>query len=324
MSVREEQSQPAPVEGGSSEEFETERASATPKGGEGCDGCDHRATKPRRKSRLPALNPPLETTQHWFIEAITHPGTIESGMRKAQKIVGRGRVVTDGPILDAVDRMRIYHYAYRARLVECLADDYPTIQYAMGADRFERLASDVIDALPSRKANLNGYGRVVIDYLQRGPGEDGGRVPNRRFYADLARLEWALVEAVHAAPVPALDLPALQAIPIEQWGDVRFTPSASLRILRFDYPVNRFLQHFREDKVPSIPRAKTTATAVYRQGFAVWRMDLDLNMVDLLDALLRGETLGAALAPLEDRLDASHVMAWFMAWVRSGFFATVR
>ena len=49
--------------------------------------------------------------------------------------------------------------AYFARLVECLADDYPCVQYALGEDRFEEIARRYIEAHPSSSPSLNWFGR---------------------------------------------------------------------------------------------------------------------------------------------------------------------
>jgi hypothetical protein len=299
------------MEGGAGETLQTERASATP-------NAPVLRIVPTKRRREAAADLSVAAMQRWFFDAITHPGTIEQGVRAAG--IPYRRVVTDGPALDAVDRMRIYHYAYRARLVECLADDFATVRYALGPERFERLAGAVIVASPPRGPNLNGYGRVLVDYL-RG---SAGRVANRGFCADLAALEWALVEAVHAAPETNLDLAALQAIPADRWGQVRFTPAPSLRVLGFAYPVNRFLQAYREDRAPGVTRRSPSVTAVWRRGFVVWRMDQDLATLPLLNALIAGEPLGEALAPLDGVVDPATVMRWFTAWVSHGFFAEIR
>ena len=61
---------------------------------------------------------------------------------------------------------------------------------------------------------------------------------------------------------------------MEKWAEMRFSPSPSLRLLRFRYPVNAYLQAVRDAGAPAIPRAKASTTAVYRVDFRIWRMDL--------------------------------------------------
>jgi hypothetical protein len=301
---------PRAIEGGNGEDFGTERASASLVG-------PVVARAPRRV-RAARSDTPLDVVQRWFLDAVTHPRGIEAGLRTAGRRHGVSDIATAGPTLDAVGRMEIYHYAYHARLHECLADDFPAVAWTLGEHGFARLCDRVIVRHPSRSPNLNIYGRALVDTLPT-----GGRVPHRAFLADLARLEWALTEAVHAATPESLDPAALAATAPERWADARFTASPGLRVLGFDFPVNAYLQAFREDQGPRVPRRRTTATAVYRRGFVVWRMDLTPTMKDLLDRLLAGVPLGEALAPLDGNAEADRVMEWFTAWVSGGFFAAV-
>ena len=111
---------------------------------------------------------------------------------------------------------------------------------------------------------------------------------------------------------------------------MRLRPSATVRILRFRHPVNAYLQAEREVRHPRIPRAAPSATAVYRRGFRIWRMDLTPAMADLLAALFAGRPLERALmAVARRRRDEpqqqvlADVMRWFSSWVDGGFFASM-
>ena len=305
---------PAPTTGGAPEVLEVERASATPVPPPAAP------SRSRRRKEAPKLRD-LRTTQAWFLDAVSWPGGLRGGVQAAARRHGvtLADVCTPGPQLAAVDRLEVYHYAYRARLVEALADDYGALRHALGAERFEAFAARVIALHPSRTRDLNGYGRVVVETLRAG----AVRVPNRAFLLALAELEWALVEAVHAPPPPRIDAAALRTIPPERWAGLRFTPSPSLRLLASEWPANRYLQAFREDKSPAIPRRSPSATAVYREGFTVWRMDLSPGPHGLLFRLIAGVPLGEALAPLEGSAEAGRVMRWFEAWVAGGVFAAV-
>ncbi len=153
----------------------------------------------------------------------------------------------------------------------------------------------------------------------------------RGFAADLASLEWALVEVLHAEIAPALDLAALQAVAPEKWPGARLVPSDALRVLRFDFPVNPFFQAVKSaGEIPAIPKAAASATAVYRHRLSLWRMELTPAMARVLEALARGETLGDALGSIAVEADDAaraeaeqSVMIWFREWVASGFFARV-
>lgn len=287
-----------------------------------------------RRSAGAAIAGPLRDVQGWFGAVISDPRSVQAGIAAAARKgllgvrspSGLERIVTAGPELSASERMGIYHYAYHARLVDCLADDYPALVTALGQRGFTRLARKVISAHPSDGPNLNFYGRHLVTYLRRHPAA----CPRRAFVLDLAVLEWAMVEVLHAQAAPVFSVVALQAIPAERWARMRLRPSATVRILRFRHPVNSYLQAERDDRHPRIPRPGASATAVYRRGFRVWRMDLTPAMADLLDALFAGRPLERALmAVARQRRDEpqeqvlADVMRWFSSWVDGGFFASL-
>jgi len=309
---------PAPQLGGATEAFVHERASATP------TTVAARETKSDAHARAPEAprDSSLRAIEEWFVAAITAPHASDRLDADA------ARLLTRGPKLEAVDRLAIYRYGYRARLIECLADDYPAVQFALGHDAFEELCLGYIERHPSSAPSLNFFGRHMGYFLR----EEVAPFELREFAADLASLEWALVEVLHARVADRLSPEALAAIPIEKWVEARLPRADAVRVLRAQYPVNAFFQAFKTDEEPSASdfERNVSATAVYRTDMTLWRMSLTPAMTTLLESLFAGRPLGAALETLEQGLTAEdaaeaerNVMAWFREWVAAGFFAGV-
>ncbi|HEU4406146.1 MAG TPA: DNA-binding domain-containing protein [Polyangiaceae bacterium] len=272
----------------------------------------------------------LRARQLWFHELVTSGAEgLEGAIAAAEARSplgaggGLGRALRSGAGLSAEAGVAIYRNAYRSRLVECLADDYPALQYAIGDGAFDSLARDYVERHPSRSPSLNAFGRHLPAFCRE------RAEPWAAFAAELAELEWALVEVLHAPAPPPWPIEALAALPPEAWAGARLRPSPALRLLRFRYPVDAFLQAFREGREPALPGAATSATAVYRQGPRLWRQAMTPPMAELLGALVAGRTLGEALAALEQALAAGGapadaggaIMQWFRGWVAAGFFA---
>jgi hypothetical protein len=298
-----------------------ERASATPE------------TVTRRKE---SLTPPvhredaqgvddgtLRGAQLWFARALMTPESepATAGEREA------GRRLTASSRLTALERLEIYRRAYHARLIECLADDYPVLEHALGTDAFDDLCRAFIARHPSEGPNLNAFGRRLASFCER---EAPSPFSLRSFAASLAALEWAIVEVIHARGSEPLTLDGLRELPLEAWAEARLVATPALRLLRFEHPVNAYFQAYREGNDPTIPGAEPSATVVYRSGPTVWRMDLTVAMFDVLSSLVAGETLGASLGRAEHRLDgddaeaaAQRVTRWFREWVSSGLFCGV-
>jgi hypothetical protein len=206
--------------------------------------------------------------------------------------------------------------------VECLVDDYPVLERALGASRFEALCHAYIDQHPSRSPNLNSFGRHFAAFCRDGQDDLAA------FSADLAALEWAMVEVLHAAPAARLSLDDLAKIAPAAWPGARFTPSATIRVHEFGYPVGAYLQAVRIGEKPALPAPRWSATAVFRDEATIWRMDLSRAMHTLLAALFAGRSLGVAFDDLsESRLvtedQGSEVMRWFRDWVGHGIFGSI-
>ena len=261
----------------------------------------------------------LRELQGWMVLAI-------SGSEDDASLADQ--IVSDGHSLSARERLEIYCYGYRARLVDCLLDDYPAVAATLGEAAFEELCHAYVERHPSSSPSLNAFGRHMAAFLLEVslPPE---HADSRRFLSELAILEWALVEVIHAETPPPLDLSALQALPPEAWGTAHFEPSQASRFLRFTYPVNRYFQDRRvREEETQVPAPSTSATVVWRHGLRVWRMDLTPAMAHVLEALLARVPIGAALSKLGvDESDPAaiaeaerSVMVWFREWVSSGLF----
>jgi hypothetical protein len=278
---------------------------------------------------LPAIR--LQQLQTWFASVSTHSGGVDAGALEANRALGLpdddgvDRLVTAGPMLSAAERLQIYNDGYFARLIECLADDYPGLAYALGEDVFSSLAREYIEQKPSRSPSLNAYGGGMPAFCQGRPE------PWAAFASDLSRLEWALVEAVHAPAASAIAPDALSSIPTSRWQSARLVPSLTLRVLRFDYPVGEYFQAFRDGRAPVLPEPRVSATAVYRHGLALWRMDLAATAALLLQDLVAGVPLASAVSALERRTRdpaareelVQALPRWLGTWVSSGFFVAI-
>ncbi|MEK7821245.1 MAG: putative DNA-binding domain-containing protein, partial [Pseudomonadota bacterium] len=51
------------------------------------------------------------------------------------------------PRSSAGDRLNVYRQSYFARLIECVADDYPALQYLLGEDGFVDRLRAAIEAV---------------------------------------------------------------------------------------------------------------------------------------------------------------------------------
>jgi hypothetical protein len=268
----------------------------------------------------------LRSQQTWFAGAVMSPAD-------AAVPADVDRFLQGGPRIGPGDRLQIHRDAYRSRLVECLADDYPVMKHLLGDEPFEALAGAYIEAHPSDSPSLNFFGRKMASFVG---GLAGGGIAclegKRAFAADLAHLEWALLEAIHAPPCEPFSLEHLAGIAPDAWGGVRLGSGAGVKLLRLAHPANDYFQAVRDDLDPAMPAPAPSATLVHRKGWIVWRSNLAPPMAGVLEAILAGAPLGEALASLEGGAGEGEreepgggehdVAGWFRDWVSSGVFTS--
>lgn len=136
--------------------------------------------------------------------------------------------VLGGPTLDAAQGLRIYHHAYRARLLEALRGDYPAVLHWLGDEEFANLAGAYLRAQPSRHFSLRWLGAELAGFIE------GWLVARQAApLAELARLEWAFTLAFDAAPGAPMSLADMAQLAVEDWVQLRldFVPSVQCQPL---------------------------------------------------------------------------------------------
>ena len=248
----------------------------------------------------------LARRQRWLYTAIVNA----NGPRNPTTVLG-------GAAVPAALGLSVYRHAYRARLRDCLADDFTAVAQVMGEPAFTKLADAFVEACPPVDATLNAYGRFFPPWLLT------TRIAARVRLAELARLEWALVEAIHAATAATLSGAALAGVAPHAWGTIRLVVAPSLRVPPCRFTTNAVYEAFRTSQpLPSAQR-KSGGIAVIRHSDGLLRIPLDADETRVLSRLASGAPLGKAL----DGLPATHlamIRNSFARWLAQGFFTALR
>ncbi len=210
----------------------------------------------------------LRRTQELFWTLITAP----EGVRAAVEDLTRRGALAGGAIdaifagdarLPAAERLDVYANMYFYRLLECLGEDFPRVQAAVGGDRFHNLVTDYLLAHPSEQPSLRFLGRRLPRFL-----EAHALAREFPYLPDLARLDWARVEVFDAPDAVPLTRRALARLPEDRAGEARFTliPAFELLPLR-------------------------TAVRVWRSGFVVYHRNISEEEARCLEMVRAGEGL---------------------------------
>jgi len=284
----------------------------------------------------------LETLQRAMAAAIMQPLTADEAMR-AETPDGRSMAelaesfIAANSRLTAFERLEIYNRQYWFRVLGALAEDFPALKAVVGVEAFERLSVAYLKEHPSRSFTLRNLGSRLAEWLAAHPGYAGRR---HRLALDVARIEWAFVEAfdsANLAPLTAAEVARLD-------GSSRLVLQPHLQLMALDYPADDLVLGLhagqkrgaseagvRPEDGPTMParlprlRRKATWLAAHRVELSVYYRRLEREEFLTLAALRKGRTLGAALeagfegSVLEEARRPEKVSKWFATWAELGW-----
>jgi len=131
------------------------------------------------------------------------------------------------------DRLNIYRNTVLLGLTNALRLSFPAVHRLVGNDFFAGAAAIFIAGHPPGAAWLDHYGAGFPDFLRRFPP-----AASLVYLADVARLEWLVNCAIHAADVSPLALEQVAAIPPHDYDRLRFHPHPAVGLLDAKFPVD--------------------------------------------------------------------------------------
>lgn len=283
----------------------------------------------------------LVELQRAMASAVMTPLTADEDMRA---IAADGRAMTDvaasfiapNSRLTAFERLEIYNRQYWYRVLSALAEDFPALRAVLGSSRFEAMSIEYLTAHPSRSFTLRNLGSNLVEWLVAHPKWAGRR---HALAVDLARVEWAFVEAFDNAERTPLTIDQIATLD----GSSRLALQPHVRLLALEYAADdiALALHKKDKKQTSeagvkhedmqapaqLPplRRRSVWVAAHRIDFAIYYRRLDREEFLTLSAIEKGRVLGEALEAgfADSRIPAGRrperVRAWFATWAELGW-----
>ena len=152
-----------------------------------------------------------------------------------QRILRARLLATDGSIEDPGDAeiLQVYRHTASSTLLNALRLSFPVIVRLVGPEFFEGAGHEFIARNPPRSAYLNDYGGAFASFLAGFAPVAG--VP---YLSDVAQLEWAVNQALHAGDAPPLDLQRLASLAEAALPSVVFDIHPSIGLLKLAFPAD--------------------------------------------------------------------------------------
>jgi hypothetical protein len=234
--------------------------------------------------------------------------------------------------LTASERLNIYHRQYWYRILDSFNEDFPGLCSILGDRAFDRLSRAYLADCPSRSFTLRNLGSSLETWLTEHPEFAGQHFA---LALDMARLEWAHIEAFDNAERKALGPEDL----LELGPELRLALQPYITLLALQYPVDELRvkvnEHLDEHSVasnavsqPGRPRVRRFTRlkpqriylAVHRVDFTVYYRRLDADEFRLLEAFERGQSIGQALDSV--LAGTEQIQNWFANWAQLGWLSS--
>ncbi len=217
--------------------------------------------------------------------------------------------------LSPSERLRIYHDAYRWRLIEVMQDHFAQTHAYLGDELFNGEALSYIEAHHSQHHSLRDYGQTWPDWLAL-------RHPQDTDMADLAQLEWALRHAFDDRDASTLTMQDLALVPTDAWATLGFSMAPGTTMLNLNHAVAPLWQSLSQGQAPEPVQAQSTCMAVWRQGWQPHFRTLPLDEAQALRVLMAGGAFTQACEHLGDsEAAANHAGQWLQQWVAEGLLS---
>jgi hypothetical protein len=226
------------------------------------------------------------------------------------------------PALDASARIAIYRNNVFGNYRNTLRQVYPVVLGLVGEAFFDRAAEVYAARYPSRSGDLNDFGGQLGDFLAEWPPS-----AHLVYLRDVAKLEWAMESAFHAADAAPLDLQALAAVSADMFSTLRFDLHPASRIVDSPYPILRIWEvnqpGYNGDQTVQLD-AGGDALLVIRRDSAVELEPLSPGELVLLQDLAGGKSLGEAHVHALEAEPALDLSGFLQRHVLGGTLASFR
>ena len=204
----------------------------------------------------------------------------------------------------AEHRLGAYYNAYRIRLINCLATDFPGLQKAVGEETFEYLVLDYLKRYPSEHPSVRWLGRKMVEFLEHSTYD------NRQFLAELAAFEWTQGLCFDAADTDQMfQLQDMAGIAPEAWPGMTFTFHPSVRWLDLHCNVAPWWSaQAAGNELPEVHNEDTpTRWLMWRQQTSPHWRSLEVDEAWAIEAAMKGSNFAELCEGLGEWLGADAV-----------------
>ncbi len=191
---------------------------------------------------------------------------------------------------DTARRFRVYRNNVYVALIDALADAYPVVQRLVGEEFFSAMAREFFLTEKTREPTLALYGEGFAEFI-----EQFTPAASVAYLADIARLERARLESLHAVDAEVLDVSGLPGNG-EEILQAQLEPHPALRLVGSSHPIVSIWLANLSDESEHIITDNAEHALITRPGFEVCTALLEQDAALFTNSLMQGCTVQQAYA----------------------------
>lgn len=212
---------------------------------------------------------------------------------------------TELPAVDEHGRFNVYRNNLRITLRNALRTTFPAVEKLVGEDYFSALTLLYVERHPPRSPIMTEYGHDFAEFLST-----FNPLSDYPYLADVARIEFARVQAYHAADTDSFriesEASAIAALDIS----AMLHPSVTV-VVSENPALSIWRSQLEPDAAPPIPDATETAI-IWRQDDLVTEMLAHADDEVLLQHFAQSQTFAALISEYPDDPSAETLIARFI------------
>ena len=245
----------------------------------------------------------LAETQRRIWRLVTAPAGVEEALREegSDGSDALGTWIRGDARADATTRLDVYASAYFYRIHAVLEKDHPALAAALGAEAFHDIVTSYLLVHPPSHPSLRYAGLHFAEFLARHEAAAGLRA-RAAWATDLARFEWAMIDAFDAAGSSALSRESVAAKSPEEFVELELALRPGAQLVELGWEVSSIrTQHDMTDASAPPPLPSTPVM----ERMLVWRPAERVRYRSVAPteaAALEGVAIGISFAELCDAL----------------------
>lgn len=187
-------------------------------------------------------------------------------------------------------RFAVYRNNVMVSLLEALAATYASVQALVGETFFREISRQFVRQSPPKNPVLYLYGEAFPEFL-----EGLEVLHDLPFIGDVARCDWAWLQAYHAADAPVLTAEQVEGMPGEKLVVLQWEPHPAAHLVRSVHPMVSLWHAGRQGSHDAgIDPRRSESALIVRPEWDVQLYAVDAATAAFFEELMNSKPLGVA------------------------------